>query len=236
MYRLYDYLSSGNGYKVRLLLTQLDIPFAWVELDILQGETRTPEFLAKNPNGRIPVLEIEPNQFLAESNAILFYLATGTEYWSGDRLQQAQVMQWLFFEQYSHEPNIATVRFWLSHLRQLDDWQKASLPKKQELGYAALRVMEQHLAHHLFFVGDRYSIADIALFAYTHVAEEGNFDLNGFPSIRRWIERVQSQPRHIPITQSQFDEVRGSFATSPEIGRDARPIGDSFARRSLSDL
>lgn len=201
MYRLYDFLPSGNGYKVRLLLTQLEIPFERVELDILKGETRTPEFLVKNPNGRIPVLEFQPGQFLAESNAILFYLSEGTEYLSADRLERAQVMQWLFFEQYSHEPNIATSRFWISHLDITDELKKA-LEQKRKLGYAALEVMEQHLRNHNFFVEERYTIADIALYAYTHVAHEGGFALNGFPGIQAWLERVKAQPRHISITQA----------------------------------
>ncbi len=201
MYRLYDFLPSGNGYKVRLLLTQLEIPFERVELNILKRETRTPEFLAKNPNGRIPVLEVQPGQFLSESNAILFYLSEGTEYLLAERLERAQVMQWLFFEQYSHEPNIATSRFWISELGKADEF-KAALEQKRQLGYAALDVMEQHLRSHSFFVAERYTIADIALYAYTHVAHEGGFELNGFPAIQGWLERVKAQPRHITITQS----------------------------------
>lgn len=200
MYRLYDFLPSGNGYKVRLLLTQLEIPFEIVELNILQGETRTSEFLAKNPNGRIPVLEIQPNQFLAESNAILFYLSEGTQYLPSDRIERAQVMQWLFFEQYSHEPYIATSRFWISCLGKADEYRYA-INQKREPGYAALRVMEKHLSERTFFVGERYTIADLGLFAYTHVAHEGGFELTGFPAINAWLERVKSQPRHITITQ-----------------------------------
>ena len=200
MFRLYDYLESGNGYKVRLLLTQLGIPFERVELDILKGETRTPEFLTKNLNGRIPVLETKPGQLLAESNAIMFYLAEGTNLLPEDSWERALVLQWLFFEQYSHEPNIATSRFWISH-DVLTDERRAQLPQKQILGYAALDVMEKHLDGRLFFVGERYSIADIALYAYTHVAHEGGFDLAGYPHIRAWLDRVRNQPNHIPITQ-----------------------------------
>jgi glutathione S-transferase len=200
MFRLYDYLESGNGYKVRLLLTQLGIPFERIELDIIRGETRTAEFLAKNPNGRIPLLEIEPGQFLAESNAIMFYLAEGTTFLPTDRFERAQVLQWMFFEQYSHEPNIATSRFWLSH-NLLTDERRSQLPQKQTLGYAALEVMEKHLTARSFFVGERYTIADIALYAYTHVAHEGGFDLLKYPYTRAWLERVKSQPNHIPITQ-----------------------------------
>ena len=199
MYRLYDYLPSGNGYKVRLLLTQLDVPFELIELDIVAGATRTPSFLAKNPNGRIPMLEIEPGVFLPESNAILFFLAEGTPFLPNERLGRARVLQWMCFEQYSHEPNIATSRFWLQHLGVTDE-RRAALEQKRELGYAALDVMEQHLAERTFFVGERYSIADIALYAYTHVADEGGFDLSPFDAIRAWLDRVRSQPGHKPLT------------------------------------
>lgn len=204
MYRLYDYLASGNGYKVRLLLTQLQISFEYIELDIVAGQTRTDDYLRKNPNGKIPLLEVAPNQYLAESNAILLYLSQDSDYLPRDRWQQAQVFQWLFFEQYSHEPNIATVRFWLTHLSQLNEYQKAALPYKQAQGYAALDVMEAHLSDQPFLAAERYTIADIALFAYTHVAAEGRFDLSRYPAIGRWLERVQAQPGHIPITQSAF--------------------------------
>jgi glutathione S-transferase len=200
MLRLSDYLSSGNGYKVRLLLTQLSIPFERVELDILKGETRTPEFLQKNLNGRIPVLQSERGEFLAESNAILFYLAEGTPFLPHDCWERAQVLQWMFFEQYSHEPNIATSRFWLMH-GELTEERRAALPQKRMLGYAALEVMEKHLTGRAFFVGERYTIADIALYAYTHVAHEGGFDLSRCSHIRAWLERVRTQPRHIPISQ-----------------------------------
>jgi glutathione S-transferase len=199
MLRLYDYLPSGNGYKVRLLLTQLGRAFERIELDILKGETRTPAFLEKNPNGRIPLLELDNGEFLAESDAILFYLADGTAFLPSDRLDRARVLQWMFFEQYSHEPNIATVRFWMHS--EMTDERRAMLDGKRKLGYAALDVMEQHLRARTFFVGERYSIADIALYAYTHVADEGGFDLSGVPIVRSWLERVREQPRHIPITQ-----------------------------------
>jgi len=198
--RLYDYLPSGNGYKVRLLLRQLRLPFELIEVDILAGASRTPEFLGKNPNGRIPVLEVHAGVFLAESNAILSYRADGTPFLPRDRLERARVFQWMFFEQYSHEPNIATVRFWLTHLG-LNDERRARLEQKRTLGYAALGVMEVHLASREFFVGDRYSIADIALYAYTHVADEGGFDLSRFPAVLGWLERVRRQPGHVPITQ-----------------------------------
>lgn len=200
MLKLYDYLSSGNGYKVRLLLTQLGIPFQRIELDIMQRETRTPAFLAKNPNGRIPTLELEDGTFLPESTAILFYLAEGTPFLSDDPVTRALTLSWMCFEQYSHEPFIATSRFILMH-SDLDDDQRRALEEKRAPGYAALDVMQQHLDSHDFFAGGRYSIADIALYAYTHVADEGHFDLGGYPAIGRWLVRVREQPGHIPITQ-----------------------------------
>ncbi|MEG4799339.1 glutathione S-transferase family protein [Microcoleus sp. ARI1-B5] len=199
MFKLYEYSPSGNCYKVRLLLTQIHLPFERREIDILKGESRTTEFLLKNPNGRIPVLEIEPGQFLFESNAIMFYLSEGTEFFPSDKFERALVMQWLFFEQYSHEPFIATSRFW--YLTGKAEEYQAELQQKQVPGYAALAVMEQHLENHAFFVGDRYTIADIGLFAYTHVAGEGGFDLTRFPAIQTWINRVKNQPRYISITQ-----------------------------------
>jgi glutathione S-transferase len=201
MLRLYDYLPSGNGYKVRLLLAQLGTPYELVTLDITKGETRTPEFLAKNPNGRIPLLETEPGTFLAESNAILFYLSEGTSFLPAERWPRAQVLQWMCFEQYSHEPNIATVRFWL-HYTDLTPERRAAIEQRRPLGYAALDVMERHLATRAFFVDERYTIADVALYAYTHVADEGGFDLGRYPAIRAWLERVRAQPRHVSITDA----------------------------------
>jgi glutathione S-transferase len=199
MLRLYDYLPSGNGYKVRLLLHQLGIPFERVEMDILRGATRTAEFLAKNPNGRIPTLELEDGSYLAESNAILCYLADGTPLLPADRLDRARVLQWMCFEQYSHEPNIATVRFW--YHSELTDERRALLPAKRALGEAALRVMDDHLRTRRFFVDEVYTVADIALYAYTHVADEGGFDLAPYAAIRDWLERVRAQPGHVPITR-----------------------------------
>ena len=201
MYKLYDFLPSGNGYKVRLLLSQLQIPFELIELNILNKETRTLEFLAINSNGKIPVLEITPDQFISESNAILYYLSQDTAYFPQDKYQQGQVMQWLFFEQYSHEPNIATPRYWISILKQPDKYSE-QIKQKQKLGYAALNVMEQHLKNHDFLVADKYTIADIALYAYTHVSEAGGFDLTPFTAIQSWFKRIESQPRYISITDN----------------------------------
>jgi glutathione S-transferase len=199
--KLYDNLSSGNGYKCRLLLHQLANPYTRIELDIDKAETRTPEFLAKNPNGRIPTLELDNGTFLPESNAIIFYLAEGTPFLPSDRLGRAQVLQWMFFEQYNHEPNIATSRFWLTHGIEITPERKMMLAMKKKGGLDALSVMEGHLSTRDYFVGKRYSIADIALYAYTHVAEEGGFPLAPYPAIRGWLARVAAQPRHIPITQ-----------------------------------
>ena len=200
MLRLHDNSFSGNGYKVRLLLTLLGTPFERIDYDIDRGETRTPEFLRLNPNGRIPVLEFSDGRILAESNAILAYLAGGTPYLPADRFEHALVMQWLFFEQYSHEPNIATLRYWITH-KLLDDERRAMAPSKRRWGYAALDVMEGHLAQRRYFVGECISIADIALYAYTHVAKEGEFDLSPYAAVRRWLDRVVSEPRHIAIAQ-----------------------------------
>jgi len=205
MYKLYDFRPSGNGYKVRLLLSQLGIDYEYIEKNILKQETRTPEFLAINPNGRIPVLELEPGLYLSESNAILIYLSEGTPYLPQDKLERAYVMQWLFFEQYSHEPYIATVRFLLHYKSQTSaqaEQYREIIEQKRAPGYAALTILENHLAKHPFLVGDRYSIADIALYAYTHVADEGGFELDRFPAILDWIARVQAQPGYMKITQT----------------------------------
>ncbi|MDY6901317.1 MAG: glutathione S-transferase family protein [Cyanobacteriota bacterium] len=198
MLRLYDFLPSGNGYKIRLLLTQISMPFERIEINILKGESRTSDFLSKNPNGKIPVLEITEGKYLAESNAILMYLSEGTEFLPYDRFLKAQVLQWLFFEQYSHEPFIATSRYWISILGKADEY-KEKLQEKHQRGYEALQVMENHLTKNNFFVGKSYTIADIALFAYTHVADEGGFDLSKFKAIQAWIERIKTQPRFISI-------------------------------------
>ncbi len=203
MLTLYDYLPSGNGYKVRLLLTQLGIPFKLVEKDIQQGETRTPEFLAMNPNGRIPVLRLEDGRYLSESDAILFYLAEGTPFLPEDRFARADVLRWLFFEQYSHEPYVAVARAWV-HVFGITPERAARLQEKIDGGYAALGVMEGHLGRRCWFVDARYTIADIALYAYTHVAHEGGFDLGRFPNVRRWLERVAAEPGHVPITKRDF--------------------------------
>ncbi len=196
--RLYDSLSSGNGYKARLLLALLDRPFERIEVDIDRGESRTPEFLAINPNGKIPVLVTDEGEVLSESNAIICYLAEGTPFLPDDRLARARALQWLFFEQYSHEPNIAVLRSWLTH-DALTEERERLLPEKRAAGYRALEIMEAHLQGRDFFLGDAYTVADIALYAYTHVAGEGGFDLERFAAIRAWLDRVAGHPRHVPI-------------------------------------
>ena len=198
---LYDDPRSGNGYKVRLLLSHLSLPYRYVPVDILLGETRTKEFLKKNLNGRIPVMELDDGCFLPESNAILCYLSQGTDYWPTERYSQAQVMQWLFFEQYSHEPNVATPRFWLT-IKGMKDapFDRELLAQKQRAGNDALAVMDGHLGSREFFVADRYTIADIALYAYTHVAAEGGFDLSRYPAVVSWLQRVREQPGHVTMS------------------------------------
>ncbi len=201
MLRLYDYFDSGNGYKARLALAQLAIPYRLIAVDIEKGETRTAEFLAMNPNGRIPLLVLENDACLAESNAILCYLAEGTALMPEAALDRALVLQWLFFEQYSHEPNVATARYWLRH-GHLTPARAPLFAQKRLAGYAALALMERHLARHDFLVAGRYSIADIALYAYTHVADQGGFDLGRFPAIGAWLERIRAQPGHIAMDAS----------------------------------
>ena len=196
--KLYNVAYSGNSYKVRLLLAQLGIACEIVEVDILKGASRTPEFLKINPNRRTPVLD-DNGFLLAESNAILAYLARGTKFLPGDRQDWARVFQWLFFEQYSHEPYIATSRFWLQHKPDSPE-RDSILRARREGGWAALRLMEDHLGKNDFLVGN-YTIADIALFAYTHVSHEGGFPLDDFPTIRRWIEQVKQQPGFVPMTR-----------------------------------
>jgi len=200
--KLYDDPMSGNGYKARLLLAHLSLPYQYIPIDILRGESRTKEFLQKNLNGRIPVLELDDGKHLPESNAILYFLSQGSAYWPVEPYVQAQVMQWLFFEQYSHEPNIATPRFWLK-TKVLEDtpFNRELLAQKQRAGNQALAVMNEHLASRMFFAGERYTIADIALYAYTHVAGEGGFDLSQYPAVVSWLRRVREQPRHVTINQ-----------------------------------
>ncbi len=198
MITVYGMKASGNCYKLELLLAQLGRPYRWIEIDSAQGETRTPQFLAKNPNGKVPLLELEDGRTLAESNAILCFLAEGTPLLPADGWQRAQVLQWMFFEQYSHEPYIAVARFicgWLAD----DHPRRAELPRLRERGVQALAVMDQHLRDREFFVDSGYSVADIALFAYTHVAADGGFELDAFPDVVAWLSRVREQPGFVAL-------------------------------------
>ncbi|HTS21748.1 MAG TPA: glutathione S-transferase family protein [Casimicrobiaceae bacterium] len=193
MLRVHGMSLSGNCHKVRMTLDILGLAYEWIEVDLFRGTTRTPEFLKMNPIGKVPVLEIEPGTYLAESNAILCYLAEGTRLLPAERLARARVMQWLFFEQYSHEPYIAVARF-LRRLHPDPESQRALADSKMEGGYRALGVMEEHLSRAPFFVADRLTIADIALYAYSHAAPDGGFDLKRFPAVCAWLDRVSSQP------------------------------------------
>jgi glutathione S-transferase len=200
MYRLYDYLPSGNGYKVRLVLKQLALQYELIELDIRTGATRTGDFLTKNPNGRIPLLEVPGKGFLPESHAIIAYLAEGTRLIPMDPFERARMWQWMCFEQYNLEPNIATLRFWLKLGRTRAELGEKLVEKKKN-GYAALDVLEEALRDREYLAAGQYSLADIALYAYTHVAHEGGFDLAPYPAIRAWCERVEKQPSWAPITE-----------------------------------
>lgn len=200
MYTLYSMQRSGNSYKVRLALARLGIPYTLVEVDILKGESRTPEFLAKNPNGQVPLLEVAPDRHLAESNAILWYVAGGSTLAPEDRIGRAEALQWMFFEQHSLEPNIGAAYFWLALIKGGRELQSHALEDWMENGYRALGVMETHLTRYRFFVADHFTIADIALYAYTHVADQCDFDLSRFPAIGAWLARVAEEPGYIPMT------------------------------------
>ncbi len=198
MVTVYGMKVSGNCYKVQLLLEQIGEPYRWVEINSMQGQTRTPEFLAMNPNGKVPLLEAAPGQFLPESNAILCYLAEGSKFLPGDRWQRAQVLQWMFFEQYSHEPYIAVARMIDRYLPQ-DHPRRCELPQLRKGGNEALAVMQRELSIKPFFAGAAYTVADIALFAYTHAAADGGFDLTAYPAVIAWLNRVRAEPSFVPL-------------------------------------
>lgn len=198
---LHEYAASGNCYKVRLTAALLGIPLDRREYDILNGETRTPDFLARiNANGRIPVLEID-GHFIPESNAACYYLADGSRLIPRQRFDHADMLRWMFFEQYSHEPNIATLRFWMHYLgvENLSDQQRVQVPGKRQAGNAALKIMNDHLSGRDWFVGNAISLADICLYAYTHVADEAEFDLHFYPKILEWMTRIEGQPKYLPM-------------------------------------
>ena len=196
MYKVYGDYRSGNCYKIKLMLELLGLPYEWVAIDILKGETQSEAFLAKNPNGKIPVLELEDGSCLWESNAILNFLADGSEFLPSEPRLRTQVLQWQFFEQYSHEPYIAVARF-IQLYQGLPAERQKEYEECQVRGYKAFKVMELQLSRTPYLVGEHYSIADIALYAYTHVADEGGFDLTPYPAIRGWLQRVASHPRHV---------------------------------------
>lgn len=198
MYKVYGDYRSGNCYKVKLMLALLGKPYEWVPVDILKGETQSPEFLAKNPNGKIPVLELEDGTCLWESNAILNFLADGSEFLQTEPRLRTQVLQWQFFEQYSHEPYVAVARF-IQLYQGMPADRHDEYKVCQIRGHKALRVMERQLQQTPYLVGDHYSIADIALYAYTHVADEGGFDLSGYPAVNAWLARVASHPKHVTM-------------------------------------
>ncbi len=207
MYTLYSMQRSGNSYKVRLALAHLRIPYRLVEIDILKGESRTPEFLAKNPNGQVPLLEAAPSRFLAESNAILWYLTRGTPLRPEHRLDEAEALQWMFFEQHSLEPNLGSAYFWLALVKGGRELQQHAVEDWMEEGNRSLAVMENHLRHHRYFVTNRYTLVDIALFAYTHVAHECDFDLAPFPAIRDWLDRVRAEPGHVSMDWQPSESI-----------------------------
>ena len=199
MYTLYSMQRSGNCYKVRLALAQLGVAHNLVDMDILKGETRTPDFLAKNPNGQIPLLEIEPGRFLAESNAILWFLAQGSDLVGRTDLDRARVLQWMFFEQHAIVPSIGAAYFWLCLIKGGRELQQHALDDWMEEGSRSLNVLDKHIASNRFFAGESYSIADVALYAYTHLAEQSEFDLKPFPALRDWFARVAEQPLHVAM-------------------------------------
>ena len=200
MFKLYEFSTSGNCYKLRLAMSFLEINFSRIEIDITKGESRTKNFLKINPNGRVPVLETPDKKSLPESNAALWYLASDSDLMPEDKFEQAKVLQWMFFEQYSHEPFIATSRYWV-HILNKEDQYKSELLEKRPKGYAALDVMEQHLEDNDFFVGNKFSAADIALYAYTHVANEGGFDLSKYTAINKWFSRIENVRSYITINE-----------------------------------
>lgn len=201
MPEIYGDSRSGNCYKLKLAAAQLGFDYVWHEVDILAGETRSDDYLAMNPNGKVPLLALPGGRYLPESNAILFYIADGSAMIGTDRYERANVLQWMCFEQYSHEPFIATSRFIIQYLGRPPD-READLEARKGGGYRALNVMESHLAKHEFFANEAYSIADVALFAYTHVAYEGGFDLSAYPAVSRWLERVRQTDGFVAMESS----------------------------------
>ncbi len=205
MYTLYSMQRSGNSYKVRLALAHLGYPYRLEEIDILKGDSHTPEFLAKNPSGQVPLLEVAPGRYIAESNAILWHLASRSPLRPEDRFDRAEALQWMSFEQHSIEPNIGAAYFWLTLVKGGRELQQHALEDWMEEGYRSLGVMEKHLRHHRYFVANRYTVADIALYAYAHLAHQCDYDLASFPAIRGWLERVAAEPGHVTMLEQPAD-------------------------------
>jgi glutathione S-transferase len=206
MITVHGYSPSGNCHKLRMLLGHLGRDYRWIETDSAHGATRTPDYLAKNPNGKVPMVEDESGRVMVESNAILAWLADGTPYFAGDAWQRAQTLSWMFFEQYSHEPYVAVARF-IAGWTPLDSPRRADLPRLRERGNDALAVMERHLASNEWFSSTGYGIADIALFGYTHCAADGGFDLARFPNVVAWLDRVRAQPGFVAMPAYAAENV-----------------------------
>lgn len=222
MITVYGYSPSGNCHKLRMLLGHLgrqpDRDFHWIETDSAHGATRTPQYLVKNPNGRVPMIELDDGRRMVESNAILAWLADGTPYFAGDAWQRAQTLSWMFFEQYSHEPYIAVARF-ICGWTPADSPRRADLPRLRERGHQALAVMERHLSASDWFSATGYGIADIALFGYTHCAADGGFDLAAYPRVVDWLERVRAQPGFVampPIAEENVALIAQSAPQQPK--------------------
>ena len=213
MYKLYSMQRSGNSYKVRLALALLNVPYRACEIDILRGESRTPEFLAKNPSGQVPLLDVGESRYLAESNAILWYVAVGTPLAPENRIDRAEALQWMFFEQHALEPNIGAAYFWLVLVKGGRDLQTHALEDWMERGYAALQVMENHLRSHDYFAARQLTVADIALYGYTHLAERCDYDLDSFPAVRSWLKRVEQTPGFVSMDW-RADEVADSASVA----------------------
>jgi glutathione S-transferase len=216
MYKLYSMQRSGNSYKVRLALALLDAPYRAIEIDILRGESRTPEFLAKNPSGQVPLLEVEQGRYIAESNAILWYLAIGTSLVPESRIERAEALQWMFFEQHALEPNIGAAYFWLSLVKGGRTLQTHALEDWMERGYAALQVMENHLKTHDYFAAGQLTVADIALYGYTHVADRCDYDLESFPAVRAWLQRVELAEGFVSMDWQPGDDVDDAAGIAAE--------------------
>jgi glutathione S-transferase len=206
MITVYGYSPSGNCHKLRMLLGHLGREHRWIEIDSAHGATRTPEYLAKNPNGRVPMIEADDGRIMVESSAILCWLAEGTKYFAGDAWQRAQTLSWMFFEQYSHEPFVAVARF-ICGWTPADSPRRGELPKLRERGHQALAVMDKHLGANAWFSSTGYGIADIALFGYTHCAEEGGFRLAAYPNIVAWLDRVRAEPGFVPMPPIAAENV-----------------------------